>query len=104
MNALLSLLLVPFRRRPRRPFAARQPGRAEMGQVRDVPLGMEATDLDLVDRVNRRNDALEKVNTIAGQKRTKGSFTGAASTHIAPMPEDETYAARYHRTYIEKDD
>lgn len=104
MNAVLSLLTAPFRRGPRRPFAARQPGRAEMGQVRDVPLGMEATDLDLVDQVNRRNDALEKVNTIAGQRRTKGSFVAAASTHVAPMPEDETYAARYHRAYIEKED
>ena len=104
MNALLSFLATPFRRGARRPLAARQPGRAEMGQVRDVPLGMEATNLDLIDQVNRRNDALERVNTIAGQRSTKGSFAAAASTRIVPMPEDETYAARYHRAYIEKDD
>ena len=85
-------------------MATRQPGRDEMGQVRDVPWGMEATDRDLIDRVNRRNDALERSSTVAGQRRSKGSFTAAASTRITPMPEDETYAARYHRAYIEKDD
>jgi len=104
MNALLSFLATPFRRGARRPLAARQPGRAEMGQVRNVPLGMEATNLDLIDQVNRRNDALERVNTIAGQRGSKGSFTAEASTHIDPMPDDETYAARFHRAYIEKDD
>lgn len=104
MGSLLSFLSTPFRRGPRRPMATRQPGRDEMGQVREVPLGMEATDLDLIDRVNRRNDALERSSTVAGQGRSKGSFTAAASTRITPMPEDETYAARYHRAYIEKDD
>ena len=104
MNALLSLLSAPFRRGPRRPLAARQPGRAETVQVRDVPLGMEATNLDLIDQVNRRNDALERANTIAGQRNSKGSFAAAASTRVDPMPDDETYAARYHRAYIQKDD
>lgn len=101
---ILSLLSAPFRRGPRRPLAARQPGRDEMGQTRNVPLGMEATNLDLVDQVNRRNDALERASTVAGQKRRTGSFAAAASTRIEPMPDDETYAARYHRAYIEKDD
>ena len=85
-------------------MATRQPGRDEMGQVRDVPLGMEATNLDLVDQVNRRNDALERTNTVAGQKRRTGSFAAAASTRVDAMPEDETYAARYHRAYNQKDD
>ncbi|MFL4471458.1 hypothetical protein ACERZ8_16840 [Tateyamaria armeniaca] len=102
---LLSLLSAPFRRGPRRPMATRQPGRDEMGQMRDVPLGMEATDLDLVDRVNRRNDALERTSAVASRRRgTKGSFTAAASTKVDAMPEDETYAARYHRAFNEKDD
>jgi len=101
---LFSLLSAPFRRGPRRPMATRQPGRDEMGQVRDVPLGMEATNLDLVDQVNRRNDALERTNTVAGQKRRTGSFAAAASTRVDAMPEDETYAARYHRAYNQKDD
>ena len=104
MGRFLSRLAAPFRRGPRRPLAMRQPGRGEMGQVRDVPLGMEATNLDLVDRVNRKNDALERASTITGQKRGKGSFAAAASTRIDAMPDDETYAARYHRAYIEKDD
>jgi len=104
MTALWSLLSAPFRRGPRRPLATRQPGRDEMDQVRRVPLGMEATNLDLVDQVNRRNDALERASTLVGQKHSTGSFTAAASTRVAPMPDDETYAARYHRAYIEKDD
>jgi len=104
MGAFLSRLAAAFRRGPRRPLATRQPGRDEMGQVRDVPLGMEATNLDLVDQVNRKNDALERTSALAGQKRGTGSFTAAASTRIAAMPDDETYAARYHRAYIEKDD
>ncbi|MEM6371870.1 MAG: hypothetical protein AAF727_03695 [Pseudomonadota bacterium] len=105
MASLLSLLAAPFRRSPRRPLAARQPGRAEMGQDRDVPLGMEATDLALVDRVSRQNDALERTSAVGSARRgAKGSFTAAASTTVEAMPDDETYAARYHRAYIEKDD
>lgn len=103
MHTLWSLLSAPFRRGPRRPLATRQPGRSEMQQDSDVPLGMEATNLDLVGRVNRRNDALERAMTLPQSRRFGGSFTAGASTRIAPMPDDETYAAQYHRAYIKKD-
>lgn len=102
MNMLWRILSAPFRRAPRRPLAARRPGRDEMGQTRAVPLGMEATDLALIDRVARRNDALERTHMVAGTK-DKTSFAAAASTHVAPLPEDETYAARFHRAYIKKE-
>ncbi|WP_299627101.1 hypothetical protein [uncultured Tateyamaria sp.] len=98
---VLELLTRPFRRTARRPLAARRPGRDEMRQVRTVPLGMEATDLGLVDRVARQNDALERSTPVG--KRRADSFAARASTDIDPMPEDETYAARYHRAYQKKD-
>ncbi|WP_299296428.1 hypothetical protein [uncultured Tateyamaria sp.] len=104
MNQLCRILSAPFRRGPRRPLAARRPDRQTMGQEHAVPLGMEATDLALVDRVNRKNDALERVTLPRnGQDRTLSGLSGA-STLIDPMPEDETYAARYHRAYNKKED
>ncbi len=102
MNTLWRIISAPFRRGPRRPLASRQPGRAEMGQVRDVPLGMEATDFSIVDRASRRNDALERTNNIHSIQ-SKDSFAAAASTKVDAMPDDETYAARYHRAYLKKE-
>ena len=93
----------PFRRSPRRPLAARRPGRDEMGQTRTVPLGMEATDMTIIDRASRRNDALERTHRVSAGHAT-GSFAAAAATQVAAMPEDETYAARYHRACNMKED
>lgn len=74
-----------------------------MGQVRSVPLGMEATDLALLDKVNRRNDALERVNRIKTNRTAlNGHYAADTSTHIQAMPEDETYAARFHRAFLKK--
>ncbi|MEL7093602.1 MAG: hypothetical protein AAFN94_17885 [Pseudomonadota bacterium] len=64
---------------------------------------MEATDLGLIDRVARQNDALERTSAPRTHQPT-GSFAAAASTDVAPMPEDETYAARYHRAFMTKRD
>ncbi len=61
---------------------------------------MEATNLDLIDKVSRRNDALERVNQV--RTDSPGHWTAAASTDVKPMPEDETYATRYHRVFKEK--
>ena len=98
---LWDLISYPFRSGPRRPLATRRPDRTAMGQVAATPLGMEATDLALIDRVARQNDTLERTHAIGAQRT--GSFMARTSTHIAPMPEDETYAARFHRAYIKKD-
>ncbi|MEL7261290.1 MAG: hypothetical protein AAGK69_07930 [Pseudomonadota bacterium] len=95
---LWRILSAPFRRRPRGPLSARRPSRAEMGQVRDVPLGMEALDLRVVDRAARMNDTAERLPTIAG----RDGFFARSSTHVDAMPEDETYAARYHRAFRQK--
>ncbi|MEP6068012.1 MAG: hypothetical protein ABJ246_19415 [Paracoccaceae bacterium] len=90
----------PFRRQPRGPLASRRPDRAKLGQTRDVPLGMEEIDLDLVKTVARKNDALEKTNMAS--ERNGGFLTGHRNTYVAPMPEDESYAARFHRAFNKK--
>ena len=61
---------------------------------------MEEIDMDLVDKVARRNDALEKTNTQYDKNR--GFFMAHRNTYVAPMPEDESYAARFHRAYKKK--
>ena len=92
-------ILAPFRRTPRRPLAQRQPTFEKMD---DVPLGMEAIDMSVVDAANRRNASLERVNTFFAPKRSMGSFLEHAETRISPLADDETYAARYHRAYNKK--
>lgn len=103
MNALWQIISFPFRSGPRRPLAARRPDRREMGQEQTTPLGMEATDLSLVQKVNRQNDALERATAARSHGRNNTATTGA-SLLVPAMPEDETYAARYYSAYIKKDD
>ena len=98
---VLNWLTYPFRRGPRRPLADRQPSRSEMGQARDVPLGMEATDLDMGDRVSRENDMLER-STQLGHEDGRHGYRPRSGLAITPMPDNETYAARYHRAFVEK--
>jgi hypothetical protein len=64
---------------------------------------MEALDIDLVERVNRRNDALERVNSVRRGGLLSGHADRLAATHVEPIPDDETYAARFHRAYNRKD-
>lgn len=75
-----------------RSLAGRQPPR----RTSDVPLGMEATDLDAVSRTNRRNESLERGQT--NWLTSKGVF-GRADTDVPPLADDETYAARYHDAF-----
>lgn len=93
------ILTAPFRRAPRRPLSARQPA---MEREAKPALGMEAIDMEIVNAAQRRNAALERVNTFSAQKRGFGGFLQTAETGVAPLPDDETYAARYHRAYNEK--
>jgi hypothetical protein len=96
---LASWLTYPFRRGPRRPLSYRQPERPD---TRDVPLGLEAVDMSIVESVNRRNASLERVNTFFAPKGRKGSYLEHAETRVSALPDDETYAARYHRAYNQK--
>jgi len=91
----LQRLSYPFRRQPRRPLAARRPECEISGSV---PLGLEETDLSLINDVTRRNDALER--PISSGARRGGPVQ--SSLAVRPMPEDETYAARYHRAFLTK--
>ncbi|MCX7560029.1 hypothetical protein OS190_10665 [Sulfitobacter sp. F26204] len=75
-----------------KPLASRQPARRQS----DVPLGMEATDLDAVSRTNRRNESLERGQT---NWLTAKGFFGRADTEVAPLADDETYAARFHTAF-----
>jgi len=99
--SLLRWIMTPFRRGPRRPLAHYQPERAS-ARDRAVPLGMEGLDMDAVARTNRRNDALERVHIVHTGAPLGGAATRNTATHVALMPEDETYAARYHRAFQKK--
>lgn len=101
MTRIWQLITYPFRRGVHRPLAARRLDWKDMGQISATPLGMEATDLAMIDRVARQNDALERILTF-GAKRNR-SFMAHASAPIGPKPEDETNAARFHRAYNKKD-
>lgn len=92
-----STLTYPFRRGPRKPLTARQPKLEQ----RETPLGMEATDLDVVEATIRQNQSLERSGQIFGQ--SKGSFAQAADRTVRTFKDDETYAAEYHRTFGKKD-
>jgi len=76
-----------------RPLSSRQPDRRS---PREVPLGLEAIDMAEIDRTNRRNESLERAHT----NWTKRSAAAAASTDVPPMPDDETYATRFHTAFI----
>ena len=75
-----------------RPLSARQPERREQ----DVPLGMEALDLDEVSRTNRLNESLERGQT---NWLTRTGFFGRPDTDVQPLADDETYAARYYNAF-----
>jgi len=92
-------LTYPFKRGPHRPLAQRQPERAKTDEI---PLGLEAVDMSVVQAANRRNASLERVNTFFAPKGRMGSFVEHAETSVDALPDDETYAARYHRAYNQK--
>lgn len=92
-------LTYPFRRGPRRPLAHRQPERAAKDEI---PLGLEAVDMSVVQAANRKNASLERVSTFFAPKGRMGSFLEHAETSVDALPDDETYAARFHRAYNKK--
>lgn len=89
---LISLWHYRTQRGIHRPLASRQPDRKK----RDVPLGYEAIDMRFLNKVNRRNEALERGHTNWSRGRTD---VISADTDIDPLADDETYAARYYRAF-----
>ena len=90
----LKWLITPQRRR-----LSEISDEARSGYGRQKPeLGMEATDLDLVDKVNRRNQALERASAY-GRSR----WFGISSADISPLAKfkdnDADYARKYHQTF-----
>ena len=75
-----------------RPLATRQPQRRAAPQA---TLGLEATDMGVVNAAARRNESLERGHT-------NWTFRGglSAATDVAPMADDETYAARFHAAFM----
>ncbi len=92
-------LTYPFKSGPRRPLASRQP---QQRHTEETPLGLEAVDMSVVQAANRRNASLERVNTFFAPKGRVGSFLEHAETSVDALPDDETYAARFHRAYNKK--
>jgi hypothetical protein len=78
-----------------RPLSGRQPERRDTGEV---PLGMEAIDLNHIRATTRRNDSLER-GTTSWMASNGGLLAGSADTDIDPLSDDETYAARYHAAF-----
>jgi hypothetical protein len=82
-----------------RPLSSRQPSLGSNETERDVPLGMEEIDMQSVNRVNRRNAALERSNMDWIKGRGKNQIKTAADG-IEPLPDDETYAKRFHSAFM----
>lgn len=79
-----------------RSLSSRQPARH---QYEKPPLGMEATDLDLVARTTRRNETYERAN-VTWTRQNGAKHTAAAETDIEPGPDDHTYAKWFHRSFL----
>lgn len=89
--ALVCFAQYRARSRTYTPLSNRQPER----RTREVPLGMEAIDMDSVNRAARRNESLERGHT---NWTNRGGM--AAATDVPPMADDETYAKRFHTAFI----
>lgn len=76
-----------------RPLSERRP---QPRNDSDVPLGLEAIDMETLSEANRRNESLER-----GQLNwlRSGGFFGRADTDVAPWADDATYAARFHAAF-----
>lgn len=97
--AFWSWITYPFRHQKRQPLSYRQPQRDVDERT---PLGMEAIDMNVVNKAHRKNASLERTSNIFSRNRRFGSFTETADLDIEPIADDENYAARYHRAYNHK--
>lgn len=92
---LISFYQYQSQRGTYRALSNRQPARKVS---KDVPLGMEAMDLDAVNAAARRNESLERSHT--SWTRKGGLLNGAADTDIQPLSDDETYAKRFYAAFM----
>ena len=86
----------------RRPLSAVQPRPAR--HARKTPLGLEAVNFDIVDRAQRRNQALERVN---GARFLPGGRAMPADIETRPafrFEDDAQYAQRYHKAFQNRDE
>ncbi|WP_298862589.1 hypothetical protein [uncultured Sulfitobacter sp.] len=81
-----------------RPLSSRQP-QSRPSQAPE--LGMEAIDMAEIRRTQRSNESLERVNHI--WTRGNGS-SGRIDTSVDAMPDDETYARRFHAAFMKNKD
>ena len=81
-----------------RPLSSRQPQRHN---PQTPELGMEAMDMAEVRRVQRRNQSLERTNDAWTRRRRQ---TSATDTGVDAMPDDETYARRFHTAFMKNKD
>ena len=81
-----------------RPLSSRQPQRPD---AQTPELGMEAIDMTEIRRTQRSNESRERVNNIWTQRR--GTSTGV-DTNVDAMPDDETYARRFHAAFMKNKD
>ena len=51
--------------------------------------------MSVVNAANRRNESLDR-----GQTNWTNRGHMAAATDVAPMPDDQTYAARFHAAFL----
>ena len=90
----LKWLITPQRRRL---SEISDEARAGYGR-RKTELGMEATDLDHVDKVNRRNQALERASAYG-----RSGWFGISSADISALRKfkdnDADYARKYHHIF-----
>ena len=81
-----------------RPLTNRQPARTD----KHTPeLGMEAIDMAEIRRTQRNNDSLERVTHLWGRK---SGLSGGIDISVDAMPDDETYARRYHAAFKKQKD
>ena len=93
--AVISYTQYLARRDTYKPLSRRQPARPAS---EDTPLGYEELDMDSVARVNRRNESLERGHT-NWTRRGSGFLRRATGSEAEPLPDDETYAARFHSAF-----
>ena len=72
----------------------------------EVPLGLEAVDMSVVEEAARRNQALDRTNGFrAGPQNRFTSFAQNADARaVVSLGEDESYARRFYSAFLTRKD